>query len=95
MWKEFTEAGQLKYQFLETVTYMKPFYAMRSFGGILFLIGAIVMMYNLFKTATKGKLVANEEAEAPALEKIFSQHTGEHWHRGLKEDRFSFLLQPW
>jgi cytochrome c oxidase cbb3-type subunit I/II len=39
MWKQFTDAGQLKYQFIETVTYMKPFYAIRSFGGFLFVAG--------------------------------------------------------
>ena len=35
MWKQFTDAGQLKYQFIETVTYMKPFYAIRAFGGVI------------------------------------------------------------
>jgi cytochrome c oxidase cbb3-type subunit I/II len=92
MWKQFTDAGQLKYQFIETVTYMKPFYAIRSFGGFLFLVGAIVMMYNLFRTATKGKLVANEDAEAPALEKSFSQHAGEHWHRKIERRPIPFLI---
>src|SRR6187399_1609041 len=92
MWKQFTDAGQLKYQFIETVTYMKPFYAIRSFGGFLFLVGAIVMMYNLFRTATKGKLVANEDAEAPALQKIFSQHAGEHWHRKIERRPIPFLI---
>ncbi len=47
MWKQFTEAGQLKYTFLETVTYMKPFYAMRSLGGTLYLTGAFIMFYNI------------------------------------------------
>src|SRR6187399_1321795 len=92
MWKQFTDAGQLKYQFIETVTYMKPFYAICSFGGFLFLVGAIVMMYNLFMTATKGKLVANEDAEAPALQKIFSQHAGEHWHRKIERRPVPFLI---
>jgi cytochrome c oxidase cbb3-type subunit I/II len=92
MWKQFTDAGQLKYQFIETVTYMKPFYAIRSFGGFLFVIGAIVMMYNLFMTAKKGKLVANEDAEAPALQKIFSQHAGEHWHRKIERRPVPFLI---
>ena len=92
MWKQFTDAGQLKYQFIETVTYMKPFYAIRSFGGFLFLVGAIAMMYNLFMTAKKGKLVANEDAEAPALQKIFSQHAGEHWHRKIERRPIPFLI---
>ena len=92
MWKQFTDAGQLKYQFIETVTYMKPFYAIRAFGGALFLIGALVMMYNLFMTVAKGKLVANEGAEAPPLEKIFHKHAGEHWHRRIERRPVPFLI---
>jgi cytochrome c oxidase cbb3-type subunit I/II len=92
MWKQFTDAGQLKYQFIETVTYMKPFYAVRAFGGMLFLIGAMIMMYNLFMTVAKGKLVANEDAEAPALEKNYTQHAGEHWHRRVERRPIPFLI---
>ena len=92
MWKQFTDAGQLKYQFIETVTYMKPFYAVRAFGGMLFLIGAMIMMYNLFMTVAKGKLVANEDAEAPALEKNYTQHVGEHWHRRVERRPIPFLI---
>ena len=84
MWKQFTPSGQLKYQFLETVTYMRPFYALRSIGGILYLTGAIVGMVNFFKTIGKGTLVANEAAEAPALETKHEKHKGEHWHRWIE-----------
>jgi cytochrome c oxidase cbb3-type subunit I/II len=92
MWKQFTPSGQLKYQFLETVTFMKPFYATRSFGGVLFVIGAIIMMYNLFKTAKKGSLLANEKAEAPAMVKVYKKHTGEHWHRWIERKPTPFLI---
>lgn len=92
MWKQFTDAGQLKYQFIETVTYMKPFYAIRAFGGAMFLAGAIVMMYNLFMTVAKGKLAANEDAEAPALEKTYQQHAGEHWHRRWERRPIQFMI---
>ncbi|MBI1342002.1 MAG: cytochrome-c oxidase, cbb3-type subunit I [Terrimonas sp.] len=93
MWKQFNDNGKLVYpQFVETVTYLKPFLATRSFGGALFLIGALIMMYNLFKTIAKGKLVANEEAEAPALEKEYHKHEGEHWHRWIERKPVQFLL---
>jgi len=92
MWKQFTESGQLKYQFIETVTYMRPFYAVRAFGGALFLTGALLMMYNLFMTVKKGKLVANEDAEAPALEKTYVEHKGEHWHRRLERRPVPFMI---
>lgn len=92
MWKQFNESGQLKYQFLETVTYMAPFYAMRALGGLLYLSGAIVAMVNIFKTIGKGTLVANEDAEAPALEKIYSKQAGEHWHRWIERKPTPLLV---
>ncbi|MEI6189333.1 MAG: cytochrome-c oxidase, cbb3-type subunit I [Chitinophagia bacterium] len=92
MWKQFTESGQLKYQFLETVTYMAPFYAMRALGGALYLTGAIVGMVNFFKTISKGNLLANEDAQAPALEKTYTKHAGEHWHRWIERKPTPFLL---
>jgi cytochrome c oxidase cbb3-type subunit I/II len=92
MWKQFTETGQIKYQFLETVTYMAPFYAMRALGGVLYLSGAIVAMVNIFKTIGKGTLVANEDAEAPALEKTYTKHAGEHWHRWIERKPTPLLI---
>jgi cytochrome c oxidase cbb3-type subunit I/II len=92
MWKQFTEAGQLKYTFLETVTYMKPFYAMRSLGGTLYLFGVFFMIYNLYKTVKAGKLVANEEAEAAPLEKAYVKHAGEHWHRWIERKPVQLML---
>ncbi len=92
MWKQFTESGQLKYQFLETVTYMAPFYAMRALGGVLYLTGAIISMINIFKTIGKGTLVANEDAEAPALEKEYTKHAGEHWHRWIERKPTPLLV---
>ncbi len=92
MWKQFTPTGQLKYQFLETVTYMRPFYAMRSLGGLLYLTGAVLGMVNLFKTIGKGTLVANEAAEAPALEATYEKHKGEHWHRWIERKPTPMLV---
>ncbi len=92
MWKQFTEAGQLKYTFLETVTYMKPFYAMRSLGGSLYLVGVLFMIYNLYKTAKAGKLVANEAAEAAPLEKEYVAHKGEHWHRWIERKPVQLMV---
>src|SRR6201995_5841451 len=67
MWKNFTEEGQLKFQFLETVTHVIPMYITRSLGGAIYLVGAILMVYNLRKTIAKGSFVANEAAEAAPL----------------------------
>lgn len=91
-WKEFTPEGQLKYQFLETVQQMRPFYAMRGIGGTLYLIGAIMMVYNLVKTAKAGKALNDEAAEAPALAKVFTTHSGGHWHRWVERRPVQMLL---
>jgi cytochrome c oxidase cbb3-type subunit I/II len=92
MWKEFTESGQLKYSFLETVTYMKPFYAMRSLGGTLYIIGVLIMVYNIYKTVKAGKLVANEAAEAAPMVKEAGMHKGEHWHRWIERKPVQMMV---
>ncbi len=93
MWKEFTADGFLKYpNFLETVTQILPMYKMRALGGALYLSGVIMMTYNLIKTANSGKLVANEDAEAAPLEKVYKKHKGEHWHRWLERKPAQLMI---
>ncbi len=91
-WKEFTPEGQLKYQFLETVTQMRPFYAMRGIGGALFLFGALLMTYNLIKTVKSGVLLADEPAEAAPLEKAYVPHHDHHWHRWIERRPIQMLV---
>ncbi|MDR3679960.1 MAG: cytochrome-c oxidase, cbb3-type subunit I [Flavipsychrobacter sp.] len=91
-WKEFTPEGQLKYQFLETVQQMRPFYAMRGVGGTLYLIGALMMAYNLFKTVRQGSLLANEAAEAAPLTKVYVPHGQQHWHRWIERRPIQLLV---
>jgi cytochrome c oxidase cbb3-type subunit I/II len=69
MWHEYTPEGFLAYpNFLEILTQILPMYSIRILGGVLFLIGFLLMVYNLVKTMTAGTCPANEGAEAPALE---------------------------
>lgn len=92
MWKEFTEDGVLRYpNFLETVVQVVPMYKLRALGGSLYLLGSLVMVYNLIKTARAGKMVANEEAEAPALEKNYVAHD-DHWHRWIERRPAQMLI---
>lgn len=83
-WKEFTPEGQLKYQFMETVTQMRPFFMMRGIGGTLYLVGAIMMTYNLIKTVRLGKAENDEAAEAAPLAKEYVEHGSSHWHRWIE-----------
>lgn len=93
MWKDFTPEGLLKYpNFLETVTQIIPMYAARSVGGTLYLAGVILMTYNIIKTVKQGSFVANEEAEAPALEKVFTPHGKEHWHRVIERRPVQLMI---
>jgi cytochrome c oxidase cbb3-type subunit I/II len=85
MWKEFTEEGMLKYpNFLETVNEIIPLYAARSLGGALYLAGVIIMTINLIKTVSRGYLLKNEAAEAPALKDVAIPAHKEHWHRWIE-----------
>ncbi|MBA4848895.1 cytochrome-c oxidase, cbb3-type subunit I [Emticicia sp. BO119] len=84
MWKEFTQDGFLAYpNFLETVTQIVPLYMLRAVGGTMYLIGTLIMIYNLIKTANQGSFVPAEYAEAPALEKHVKV-TGGTWHSVLE-----------
>lgn len=52
MWRAYDAMGFLEYSFVETVAAMHPYYVIRAFGGVLFLVGALIMAYNLYKTIT-------------------------------------------
>jgi cytochrome c oxidase cbb3-type subunit I/II len=92
MWREFTPEGALRYpNFLETVIRIVPMYALRIVGGTLFTIGACVAIYNLYRTARQGALVADEAAEAPPL--VPDPHeTASSWHRTLESRPMRFAV---
>lgn len=92
MWRQFTDEGQIKFQFLETVTHILPMYITRSIGGTLYLIGAIMMGFNLYKTAAKGKFIANEAAEAAPLPAVATAHGKEYWHRWIERRPVQMLV---
>ncbi len=92
MWKQFTPDGFLQYgNFLETVTQIIPMYALRIVGGLLYITGVFVMVYNLLKTTGAGKFLKEEFVEAPALERHVP-HKGEYWHRWFERRSFLFTV---
>ena len=50
MWRAYDELGFLQYSFVESVAAMHPFYAIRMLGGLFFLSGGLIMVYNLIMT---------------------------------------------
>ena len=63
MWREYDEQGFLVYSFAETMAAMYPYYVMRMIGGALYLSGALVMAYNIYRTIRGGAPVV---AHVPA-----------------------------
>jgi cytochrome c oxidase cbb3-type subunit 1 len=50
MWRAFDDYGNLQYTFIESVAAMHPYYAMRALGGLVFLSGMLLMVYNCVMT---------------------------------------------
>ena len=50
MWRATDEYGNLTYTFAESVAAMHPYYVLRSVGGLLVLVGALIMLYNVVMT---------------------------------------------
>ncbi|HAC33003.1 MAG TPA: cytochrome C oxidase Cbb3, partial [Gammaproteobacteria bacterium] len=50
MWRAVNEDGTLTYSFIESVEKTFPFYLIRLCGGLLFLIGMLVMAWNIWRT---------------------------------------------
>jgi cytochrome c oxidase cbb3-type subunit I/II len=56
MWMSTTDDGMLKYpQFMETVLALKPLYWTRLVGGLLYLAGTVLCLFNLYMTRKRGK----------------------------------------
>lgn len=65
MWRAVDEQGFLLNSFADTVDAKFPMYVVRGTGGLLYLSGAIIMTYNLWKTAI-GAGQAAQPAAVPA-----------------------------
>jgi cytochrome c oxidase cbb3-type subunit 1 len=49
-WRAYDDFGFLQYSFAESVVALHPYYVIRLMGGLMFLIGALIMVYNLYQT---------------------------------------------
>jgi cytochrome c oxidase cbb3-type subunit I/II len=92
LWKQFTPQGTLAYpNFLETTIQIAPLYLIRAIGGTIFLLGAILMVYNLIRTAQQGTFVPEERTQAAPM-------TGDHIdqmanrHRWLEKRPVQFAV---
>ncbi|MDA8082510.1 MAG: cbb3-type cytochrome c oxidase subunit I [Nitrospiraceae bacterium] len=62
LWKAVNPDGSLKYTFLETLTRNYPFWQMRTVAGLIFTVGMLFFIYNVYMTMRKGKALASTTA---------------------------------
>ena len=68
MWRAFDSEGYLAYgNFVETVLRVVPMYWVRLIGGLLYLGGIILLVYNIWKTIAGAEVPEDEQASAPSL----------------------------
>lgn len=63
MWREYGADGYLVYSFVEAVAAMFPMYVIRAAGGALYLSGALIMVYNVWRT-----IAGHQRQEKPMTE---------------------------
>ena len=64
MWNAMNPDGSLTYTFMETMVEMYPYWWARAFGGLVYMLGLIIFIYNLYMTATQGKTTTAQAAPA-------------------------------
>jgi len=94
MWKQFNKDGFLQYpNFLETIIQVVPMFRLRAIGGMLYILGVLMMAYNLYRTAKAGKFEPDTEAQAAPLEKTPAVAHGKlSWHRMLEGKPMFFTV---
>ncbi|WP_170126793.1 cytochrome-c oxidase, cbb3-type subunit I [Helicobacter anseris] len=60
MWRDVDQYGNLAYQFIDTVTKLHPYYVIRSVGGILYLVGFVMFIYNVLMSMSASKKLERE-----------------------------------
>lgn len=86
MWRAVDDTGKLLYpDFVETVMRIVPLYWVRIFGGLAYLVGFLLMVYNLGKTIANAPKEETTEAVAPGNTLIpLKEVIQEPFHRSLE-----------
>ncbi|MBA4792668.1 MAG: cytochrome-c oxidase, cbb3-type subunit I [Phenylobacterium sp.] len=67
MWREYTPQGFLANSFVETVSAKHIENIIRTLGGLMYLSGAVIMSYNLWRTVRQPSIASEAATPAPAL----------------------------
>ena len=94
MWKQFNSDGFLQYaNFLEIVIRIIPMHQLRAIGGLLYIVGAVLMLINLYKTAKAGVFEPETEAQAAPIAKTpAAEGNHGHVHRLLEAKPLLFTV---
>jgi cytochrome c oxidase cbb3-type subunit I/II len=98
MWRALKADGTLEYPvFLDTVLKLVPFYWLRALGGVMYLSGLLIMVYNVFKT-----IMVSRAQKSDLSDVVVSVPTVEHdsgalpagrgWHYLLEGKAFLFSV---
>ena len=69
MWRSYTDLGFLEYAFIETVSAKHISYAVRATGGFMFLLGTLIMAFNIFQTIKGRGLAEPLDGDEPLSKK--------------------------
>ncbi|MEE2565078.1 cytochrome-c oxidase, cbb3-type subunit I [Hyphobacterium marinum] len=72
MWRAYNDLGFLEFSFIQTVEAMHPYYAIRALGGLMYLAGALLMAWNVYKTI-KGDVKETEDEVEPQSEFVSAE----------------------
>jgi len=91
MWKQFNKDGFLQYpNFLETIVQVVPMFKLRAIGGSLYIIGYVLMIFNLYKTAKAGRFQSDVEAQAVPYNRGGAEEGPYRTHRWLEARPITF-----
>ncbi|MDQ1302746.1 MAG: cytochrome c oxidase cbb3-type subunit [Pseudomonadota bacterium] len=66
MWRAVNSDGTLTFTFIESLKATYPYYAARLMGGVLFLSGALIMAWNVWKTVATSERQVTQPVMDPA-----------------------------
>jgi len=94
MLREYTANGMLAHPiFMETTAQIHPMYMFRILGGLLYLLGLLLFVFNMIKTIKSGSLEANEAAQgSPRIKELAARKEGEPYHRYLERTSVRFAI---
>ncbi len=93
MWQAINDKGQLIYpDFVQTVTEIVPLYWVRAAGGLLFIAGFLIMLYNVYMTIQSAPAEEKAEAVTAPVHPKDGRHTGDGGHRKLEGMVITFSI---